>query len=184
MNTRTATLNAPHVRATPWHRQPWPWLLMAGPAIVVVAGFATLYLAVRSDDGLVADDYYKKGLAINRTLERADRAAQLGLTAVVDVTADGRARVALATDSKEPDALPAALRVAVLHPTRAGHDIRGVVVRGPDGDYVGTLDALPPGRWRIVVETDAWRLPSAEVDGAVRGVHLPPPPVPPKQPTH
>ena len=46
----------------PWYREPWPWILMAGPAIVVVAGIATAWLAVRSNDGLVGDDYYKKGL--------------------------------------------------------------------------------------------------------------------------
>ena len=32
---------------TPWYREPWPWILMAGPAIVVVAGFATLFIADR-----------------------------------------------------------------------------------------------------------------------------------------
>lgn len=171
----------PHV--LPWHRQPWPWLLMLGPAIVVVAAMATLWLAVRSDDGLVADDYYKKGLAINRVLERAERAAALGLTATVNIDAAGRARVALAAETQAADALPAALRVAVLHPTRAGHDLRAVVVRGPDGDYVGQLDApLPPGHWRIIVETDAWRLPSAEVEGGVHDVRLPPLPAAPKQP--
>ena len=28
--------------AKPWYREPWPWLLMLGPAVVVVAGFITL----------------------------------------------------------------------------------------------------------------------------------------------
>ena len=27
-------------RTQPWYREPWPWILMAGPAIVVVAIFA------------------------------------------------------------------------------------------------------------------------------------------------
>ena len=176
-------LTAAPPRTLPWHRQRWPWLLMLGPAIVVVAGFVTLWLAIRSDDGLVADDYYKKGLAINRIIERADRAAALGITATVNVDASGRARVSLAAESQAPEAAPSALRLAVLHPTRAGHDLRTVVVRGPDGDYVGQLDApLPPGHWRVVVETDAWRLPSAEVEGGVHDVRLPPPPVAPKQP--
>ncbi len=183
MPADTSALNSLPQRALPWHRQPWPWLLMLGPAIVVVAAFVTLWLAVRSDDGLVADDYYKKGLAINQVLERTQRAAALGITATVNVDAAGRARVALAADTQAPDAMPTALRLGVLHPTRAGHDLRGVVVRGPDGDYVGQLDApLPPGHWRVVLETDAWRLPSAEVEGGVHDVRLPPPPVAPKQP--
>ena len=24
----------------PWYKEPWPWILMAGPGIVVVAGLA------------------------------------------------------------------------------------------------------------------------------------------------
>ena len=39
----------------PWYREPWPWLLMAGPAIVVVAGLFTAYLAVTSFDGFAVD---------------------------------------------------------------------------------------------------------------------------------
>jgi hypothetical protein len=39
----------------PWYREPWPWLLMAGPAIVVVAGLFTAYLAVISFDGFAVD---------------------------------------------------------------------------------------------------------------------------------
>ena len=44
----------------PWYKQRWPWILMSGPAIVVVAGFITLGLAIHTSDSLVDDDYYKK----------------------------------------------------------------------------------------------------------------------------
>src|SRR3954470_9953714 len=44
------------------------WLLIAGPLLVVVASLATAWIAYRSDDGLVASDYYKRGLLINRIL--------------------------------------------------------------------------------------------------------------------
>ena len=54
----------------PWYRQRWPWLIMSGPALVVVASIYTAMLAVRSDDGLVADDYYTEGLAINKDIQR------------------------------------------------------------------------------------------------------------------
>ena len=53
-----------------WYREPWPWLVMSGPAIVVVAGIGTAIIAFRTSDGLVADDYYKQGLVINQTLKR------------------------------------------------------------------------------------------------------------------
>lgn len=39
----------------PWYREPWPWILMAGPAVVVVAGIATMVIAIRTADPLVAD---------------------------------------------------------------------------------------------------------------------------------
>ncbi|HSC95836.1 MAG TPA: FixH family protein, partial [Burkholderiales bacterium] len=42
----------------PWYRERWPWLLMAGPAAVLVAGAATIWIAFASADGLVAEDYY------------------------------------------------------------------------------------------------------------------------------
>jgi hypothetical protein len=39
----------------PWYRHRWPWLLMLGPAIVVVAGIATAAIAVATADTLVSD---------------------------------------------------------------------------------------------------------------------------------
>ena len=62
----------------PWYREPWPWLLMSGPAIVVVAGIITTVLAVRTHDGLVVDDYYKQGLAVNKDLSRDLAAKKIG----------------------------------------------------------------------------------------------------------
>jgi hypothetical protein len=52
---------------------------MAGPAAVVVAGVVTAWIAVSTHDGLVADDYYKQGLAVNQKLARVDAAAAMGL---------------------------------------------------------------------------------------------------------
>ena len=67
----------------PWYRQFWPWFIIALPASAVIAGLTTVYIAFDEPDGLVVDDYYKEGLAINQTLARDQRAAQLGLSALV-----------------------------------------------------------------------------------------------------
>ena len=48
------------------------WLVVGGPAIVVVAGFVTLWLAIRNPDPLVSKDYYRQGVEINKTLENPD----------------------------------------------------------------------------------------------------------------
>lgn len=54
----------------PWWRYPLVWMVIAGPAAVVVAGFATLWLALRTPDPVVAGDYYRRGMEINQTLAR------------------------------------------------------------------------------------------------------------------
>ena len=52
----------------PWWRFPHVWMVVSGPAIVVVASFITFYLAAVGQDPLVDEDYYRKGIEINKTL--------------------------------------------------------------------------------------------------------------------
>ena len=158
--------------AKPWYREPWPWLLMAGPCVAIVAGFFTLWLAVRSDDGLVADDYYKRGLAINQTLSRALRAEQLKLAARAVLGADpARARVTLAGTG----VLPPALRLRLVHPTRAVADeLIGLHAVMP-GVYEGALAAAVTGRRTVMLEDlpRTWRL-AGEATGSAQAVVLTP----------
>jgi hypothetical protein len=128
---------------------------MAGPAAVIVAGFFTMALAFRTEDGLVADDYYRQGLAINRELGRERRARDLGLSALIGF-AGGRVRATLAGDGPAP----AELQLKIIHPTRADRD-RSIVLHavGP-GVYEGSF-APPDGEARLLVLEDrqsTWRL--------------------------
>lgn len=52
----------------PWWQYGHVWLIIAGPLAVIVAGFITLAIAIRTPDPVIADDYYKRGLDINKTL--------------------------------------------------------------------------------------------------------------------
>lgn len=61
----------------PWWKFGYVWLVLAGPAVVVVASFITLYLAVTRPDQLVSDDYYRQGININQTLGDAAKATSL-----------------------------------------------------------------------------------------------------------
>ena len=138
----------------PWYREPWPWLLMAVPAAAVVGGAVTLWLALSSADGLVADDYYRRGLAINRELARERTATARGLAA--EVTAGGgivRVRLSGAAD-------PEAIFVRFVHATRAGHDQRLRLPRVAAGLYETSLPELAPGHWRLVIEDPRgeWRI--------------------------
>lgn len=141
----------------PWYREPWPWLIMSGPALVVIAGCYTLWLAVAGSDDLVADDYYKRGLAINQTLTRNRAAAAAHYGARLMLARDGgRVRVMLSGDS-----MPTAITLRLMHPTRAGLDRSATLeYAGSGGIYEGTLDVPVAGRWHVSLEDGqgAWRL--------------------------
>lgn len=140
----------------PWYRHRWPWLLMAGPAAVVVAGIVTAWIAANSHDGLVADDYYRQGLAVNQKLARVEAAAALGLEARLRL-GGGRIDVTLISARGAP--LPPRLRVTLAHPTRGGED-RVLLLEGAGGRYEGRGPALGAGRWHVLIEDEAgrWRL--------------------------
>jgi hypothetical protein len=152
-------MNQPVTSSKPWYREPWPWILMAGPAIVVVAGFITAWLAISSADGLVDDDYYKQGLAVNQQLARADAASALGLAANV-VVGDNGLDLRLFLSAREAAVLPESLVFKVVHPTRAGADQSLTLKRDSAGFYVGRLTTLLQGRWHVSLEDQEkkWRL--------------------------
>lgn len=144
----------------PWYREPWPWILMAGPAVVVVAGFVTAWLAVSTEDGVVEDDYYKKGLAINQTLARDQMARSLKLRAQLMLGSDATQLRVMLRQGEEGEALPPTLRLKILHPTRSDMDRIVMLEKGASGYYEGHIKALEPTRWRLILEDsdNHWRL--------------------------
>jgi len=140
----------------PWYREPWPWLIMAGPAIVVVAGIATLVLAVTSFDGLVADDYYKQGLSINRVIAREAAARRMGIAASVGF-APGRTRVRVVMGE---GARPMSLILTLAHPTLPAEDQTVLLAVTAPGVYEARLRAPRAGRYGLRLEDGEgrWRL--------------------------
>lgn len=61
---------------TPWWRYGHVWLVLSGPLVVVVACCITAVIAIRHPDPVLAQDYYRRGLNINKTLA-AQKAMQL-----------------------------------------------------------------------------------------------------------
>jgi hypothetical protein len=51
-----------------WWRYGHMWLVVGGPLVVVIASFITLYIAIKVPDPVTDDDYYRKGIEINKTL--------------------------------------------------------------------------------------------------------------------
>src|SRR5690606_9166506 len=104
----------------PWYRVGMVWLLLAFPLASVVGGCVMLALALGSDDGLVADDDYRRGMEINRELARDRAAAARGAQALVRLGPERHEavlRLRLAQGQRPPR-----LELRFLHATRAGFD--------------------------------------------------------------
>jgi hypothetical protein len=55
-----------HGACAPWWKHGHVWLVIAGPALVVVAGVVTAWIAVRDPDPVLAEDYYRRGLQLGK----------------------------------------------------------------------------------------------------------------------
>lgn len=148
----------PTVQAKPWYAHRWPWLLMAGPAAVVLAGIYTIWLAFSRPDALVVDDYYKQGKAINQDLRRDHAAAALGLSFSLRYDAAAGRLNGRMLGREQPVA--GSLRLRLIHPTRPDLDVGFIVQADQNGAFSATLPLLERARWQVQVESEtrSWRL--------------------------
>ena len=144
----------------PWYRQPLVWLVISFPAISVIFGISLLILSIRIDDGVVVDDYYKKGKEINQVLTRDNKAEEMGIRGVSVYAADSkRFSVTLASTSggslDEQD-----IQLDLLHATRGGMDVSVPLdLSDKSGLYQITLDkALALGPWHVQIGNEDWRI--------------------------
>lgn len=140
----------------PWYREPFVWLLIALPMTSVVGGLTTFYLAETTKDGLVVDDYYRKGKEINMSLARDQAAARHGLSARLRLSGSERRVELQLTARRHP--LPGLLTLRWLHATRAGFDRTQELARAADGSYRAAIPELVPGHWYVQLEAQDWRL--------------------------
>jgi hypothetical protein len=147
----------------PWYRQPYVWLLIAFPAISVAAGLTTLFIAIHTDDGLVVDDYYRRGMEINLDLDRDHAATARGLGATVELEPGApQFRILLAAGAGQ--AAPANLKVSFLHRTRAGFDqtVNAALLSDSAAAspfiYQAATPRLIRGHWDVLIESGDWRL--------------------------
>ena len=143
----------------PWYKQFWPWFLMFFPATAVVAGIITITLAVKTDDGLVKDDYYKAGLAINQTLGLKQKAHALNLNA--NVNWDKLTQTITLKLNGKITKLPPRLTMQFAHATVANHDQVVTLFLAPDNtSYTGRIEIIRSGSWITILEPEkrAWRI--------------------------
>jgi len=150
------TLNALDKPAAPWYKHRWPWLLMLGPFVVLVAGFVTMWISFSGADALVVDDYYKQGKAINQDLRRDRVAATLRLQFSLRYdAASGKLVGAMRGLTNESP-----LTLLLVHPTVPEKDKRMVVTPDAEGNFSLSLPMLERAHWQVQIEDAArsWRL--------------------------
>jgi hypothetical protein len=130
---------------SPWYRHVWAWVIFGLPAIVVVAGLSTWWIAANEADSLVVDEYYKEGLAINRRFDHEAEAARLNMLAELTI-AD-----AMLTITLRGEANPPGLIVQLSHPLNAKLDQTLRVPKVGDNLYQVPiqLPSQPRWHWRI-----------------------------------
>ena len=141
----------------PWYRQPYVWMLILIPFSSVVMGAVAVTLALTSDDGVVVDDYYKRGLEINRVLERDRAALRYSLAGTLKLK-PARDRVEFTLSAGESFKGPEVLHLGLFHATRRGFDRQLSLRRSSLNNYAGTLPQLVAGDWHLQLEADDWRL--------------------------
>ena len=132
----------------PWYKQFWPWFVFAIPAISIMYSLTAVYIFSQNQVDLVAEDYYKKGKAINRDLSRLRVADALNLKATVSVKA---ADIIVNFDKGELVNHPN-LRVTFTHRTLANKDFTQMVSADLYGAYRFSSPEALEGPWFIEIQ--------------------------------
>lgn len=161
---------------TPWYREPWPWLLMAGPAVAVVGSLISAFLAMQGADPIIEDNYYQRGLDINTTLQRVRHAADLGVRASVEYDGVVRGESVWVRVRTAQPIHDTALQIHLIHPTRSGADRFAILGRVPntpdtDAEFTGQWpdDAQAPAARQVPATAINWRIALQGADWQVEG---------------
>lgn len=122
--------------------------------IILAANALLVFFALDTWPGLSTDKAYEEGLAYNRTLEAANRQANMGWTSAVvfdGALQSGAVRVRL----NGPDGSPVSgvtVRVTLRRPVVEGFDVSASLNEAAPGVYAAPVQLPKPGRWHAAVE--------------------------------
>ena len=67
------TAAQPAKTVKPWYREPWPWILMAGPFAAMIGCFVTIYFAFTNfSNQPIQEGVVKRGLVIEQVAPSAN----------------------------------------------------------------------------------------------------------------
>lgn len=140
---------------TSWYKEPWAWLVFILPAIAVVAGISTFFIANTNPDTLVVGDYYKKGKAINLELSKVKLAQKLGMK--FELKLHSNELIIKPTGIEKVFPL---LNVNFYHPTQAEKDFYLALTQDGSGAFRHHFDNSVTGKWRITLTSfeNNWKI--------------------------
>ncbi len=159
-NNSRSNLNS-NLDTEPWFKQGWPWALIAIPVLTIIAGVTTFIIANDTEDTLVQDDYYKKGLAINSRLERFALAQSMSIIAQVDIDiSSSLISIKLESDKSHQTQVSEELSINFIHPTLKTKDQNFKLNQLSKNEYVAEIINLEQAYWHIQIEdnTQTWLL--------------------------
>jgi|TARA_B110000503_G_C7159851_1_gene419128 hypothetical protein len=142
----------------PWYKQFWLWFIVTPLLVVFALGFSMLYLAIKTNDGVVVDNYYKdgKGIFVRKDEDALARAQNLRADLL---WADDKLMVSLTGDLTP---LPEALRLLFIFPTAQAGDVSVLLQHQGLGQYQGRLAEPVIGNRQLQIqpvgESVNWRL--------------------------
>ena len=163
-----------------WYKEPWPWFLMAGPEIVVVAAIATFMIAQENNSDLVSDDYYKDGKHIDMDIKRDQEAVQRDIHAQILISPDNQAAKVFISGNFDPKA---EIKLTFLHPAKKAHDqsvvlkAAGEVLSGNKAEYQAVFKPLPHAKhWYVRLEDSnrIWRVEDKWIVSQGQAINLQP----------
>jgi uncharacterized protein len=126
------------------------WLMWLLPCSAVVAGFATLVIALRDGDRPLPAIYHWEGAHLDADFARARAAAALGIEVDFGVR-DGQCNAVARNVPRDPPAL----NLLLTNGTDANLDRRLRLMRVAPGEYRAACEFAPAGRWRVAIDDDS-----------------------------
>lgn len=153
-----------------WYKEPWMLLVVGGPLIVVIAATITGVIAWQGEDKIIAKDYYKHGLNINKDINRDAKASEYKMLAKTKLDG-GTGKISLQLEGNT--ALPSSvlLSTSITSSTSIYEQIQKTPLsQVQPGIYEGALkmpsgaDSVSLALWHVQIEAADWRLTADWLD--------------------
>ncbi len=155
----------------PWYRQSIMPMVVAIPALTVVAGLSTVWIANHNADPQIEDPVRPDIIAMHADPVPDASARARGVSGEL-AASGGRLHIVLRAETADS---PAQLHVVFAHAAKETYDQTAEALRTAPGTYEVATPALVDGPWYIEVSPDdrAWRL-TGQMATTGAPVHLKP----------